>query len=78
MAAGNLEVMVERGFCSHLVNVEFKDGLLGCKKSMSRDVTSLVTHENSRRSRLKFPLLHCIVHVSLEGQRCSTTFSPRW
>ena len=21
----------------------------------------------SRRSRLKFPLLHCIVHVSLEG-----------
>ena len=29
------------------MNVEFKDGLLGCKKSMSRDVTSLEPHENS-------------------------------
>ena len=29
------------------MNVEFKDGLLGCKKSMLRDLTGFVTHENS-------------------------------
>ena len=41
------ERILRRNGDSHLVNVEFKDGLMGCKKSMSRDVTSLVTHENS-------------------------------
>ena len=30
-----------------LVNVEFEEELQGCKKTMSRDLTSLVTHENS-------------------------------
>ena len=48
MAAGNLEVMIlRRNGDSHLVNVEFKDGLLGCSKSILRDLTALVTHENS-------------------------------
>ena len=41
------EMILRRNGDSHLVNVEFKDGLLGCKKSMMRDLTGLVTHENS-------------------------------
>ena len=85
------------------MNVEFADELQGCKKPMSRDLTGLMTHENtgvagysaaavvdarelkvqqsicpcvelwSRRSRFKFPLLHCIVHVSLERGREAPT-----
>ena len=41
------EMILRRNGDSHLVNVEFKDGLLGCKKSMLRDLTGLVTHKNS-------------------------------
>ena len=40
-------MILQRNRDSHLVNVEFKDGLLGCKKFMLRDLTGLVTHENS-------------------------------
>ena len=85
------EMVLRRNGDSHLVNVEFKDGLLGCKKSMLRDLTGLVTHKNSdvaghsaaavvdeRRAasltielpRCAHPssfLLHCVVHVLLEG-----------
>ena len=41
------EMILQRNGDSHLVNVEFKDGLLGCKKSILRDLTGLVTHKNS-------------------------------
>ena len=41
------EMILRRNGDSHLVNVEFKNGLLGCKKSMLTDLTGLVTHENS-------------------------------
>ena len=41
------QIILRRNGDSHLVNVEFKDGLLGCKKSTLRDVTGLVTHANS-------------------------------
>ena len=41
------EMILRRDGDSHLVNVEFKDGLLGCKKPMLRDLTGLVTHKNS-------------------------------
>ena len=41
------EMILRRSGDSHLVNVEFKDGLLGCEKSMLRDLTGLLTHENS-------------------------------
>ena len=41
------QMILRRNGDSHLVNVEFKDGLLGCKKSMLRDLTGLVTHKNS-------------------------------
>ena len=40
-------MILRRNGDSHLVNVEFKDGLLGCKKSMLRDLTGLVTRKNS-------------------------------
>ena len=33
------EMILRRSGDSHLVNVEFKDRLLGCKKSMLRDLT---------------------------------------
>ena len=84
------EMILRRNGDSHLVNVEFKDGLLGCKKSMLRDLEGLVNHKNSdvaghsaaavmdeKRAtsstlwsptrRPKFLLLHCVVHVLLEG-----------
>ena len=90
------EMILRRNGDSHLVDVEFKDGLLGCKKSMLRDLTGLVKHKNSdvaghsaaavvdeRRATSstidlsrcetveshtsKFLLLHCVVHVLLEG-----------
>ena len=41
------EMIMRRNGDSHLVNVEFKDGLLGWKKSMLRDPTGLVTYEIS-------------------------------
>ena len=41
------EMILRKSGDTHLVNVEFKDGLVGCKKSMFRDLTNLVTHENS-------------------------------
>ena len=41
------EMILQRNGDSHLVNVEFKNGLLGCKKSMLRDLTGLVTRKNS-------------------------------
>ena len=86
------EMILRRNGDSHLVNVEFKDGLLGCEKSMLRDLEGLVTHKNSdvaghsaaavvderraasstlwsRTRRPKFLLLHCVVHVLLEGDR---------
>ena len=41
------EMILRRNGDSYLVNVEFKDGLLECKKSKVRDVTCLVTQKNS-------------------------------
>ena len=40
-------MILRRNGDSHLVNVEFEDELQGCKKPMSRDLTGLMTHENS-------------------------------
>ena len=39
-------VILRRNGDSHLVSVEFEDDLQGSKKSMSRDFTRLMTHEN--------------------------------
>ena len=41
------EMILRSNGDSHLVNVDFEDELQGCKKPMSRDLTSLMTHENS-------------------------------
>ena len=38
------EMILRRNGDSHQENVEFKDGLLGCKKSILRDLKGLVTH----------------------------------
>ena len=41
------EMILRRSGDSHLVNFEFEDELQGCKKPLSRDLTGLMTHENS-------------------------------
>ena len=41
------ETILQRNGDSHLVNIEFKSELQWCKSPMLRDLTGLVTHENS-------------------------------